>query len=62
VCILNVSAIVLKLHRDEEAVVEAEVEEGEAVAAGVVAGKTTGSALRRSRNTTKNSRDTTIVC
>jgi hypothetical protein len=52
----------LTVNRDEEAVVEdVKVEEGEAVGAGVVAGKTIGSASRRSRNTTRNLKDTTTV-
>jgi hypothetical protein len=52
----------LTVNRDEEAVVEdVKVEEGEAVGAGVVAGKTIESASRRSRNTTRNLKDTTTV-
>jgi hypothetical protein len=52
----------LTVNRDEEAVVEdVKVEEGEAVGAGVVAGKTIESASKRSRNTTRNSKDTITV-
>lgn len=52
----------LTVNRDEEAVVEdVKVEEGEAVGVGAVAGKTIESASRRSRNTTRNLKDTTTV-
>jgi hypothetical protein len=60
--------ICLKFTRDEAAVVEeevvvvgVEVEEGEVVDAGVVAGKTIESALRRLTNATRSSNDTTTV-
>jgi hypothetical protein len=43
---------------EEEVVVGVEVEEGEAVDAGAVAGKTIESASTRSRNITKNLSDT----
>ena len=45
----------------EEVVVGVEVEEGEAVDAGVVAGKTIESALKRLTNTTRSSNDTTTA-
>ena len=57
-----VCAILLTFSRDEEAVAfEVEDEEGEAVDAGAVAGKTIESASRKLRNTTKSSKDTTTV-
>jgi len=52
---------ILIISRDEEAAVEVEVVEGEAVDAGVVAGKTIESASKRSRSITKNSKDITTA-
>ena len=59
--IIHPVCAILNLNRDEEAAVAVEVEEGEAVDAGAVAGKTIESASRKSRNTTKSSKDTTTV-
>lgn len=57
-----VSTVALTLCRDEEVVVEGEVEVVEgAVDAGDAVGKTIESASRRSRSTTRSSRDTTTV-
>ena len=57
-----VCTIYLTINRDEEAVVfVVEVEEGEAVDAGVVVGKTIESASRRLKNATSDSKDTTTM-
>jgi hypothetical protein len=48
----------LTVARDEEVVVGVEVEEGEVVDAGAVAGKIIESASTRSKNITRNSSDT----